>query len=363
MSSINEALEQQSRPARNRLFDLLRIVFATLVLLSHAPELTDGNRSREIFSRITNGQVSFGMFGVVGFFLLSGYLIVQSWQNKPNLSDFLRKRTLRIVPGYVVAALLSTLLIGLLVPSVDHFFRHLRGEFIMSILTLNSPSTPDVFPGFIHASVNGSLWTIPYEFRCYLLVACFGACGLFRRRTIWLGATVVLLALQLSPALPGHMRWPLSLYPVLGSPASTFRFSAIYLLGGCFFLFRERIVYLPVLAVAAAAALLGVRSFAASHIDLALIVFGGYLMFYMVQLPVRWIERMRSFPDVSYGIYLYGWPVESLWIWYHGGSPWLTFAVSAVLCCGLGWLSWHFVERPMLQLKVPGTGGSRVGDT
>jgi peptidoglycan/LPS O-acetylase OafA/YrhL len=61
---------------------------------------------------------------------------------------------------------------------------------------------------------------------------------------------------------------------------------------------------------------------------------------------------MEHVPDISYGVYLYGWPVESLWIWYHrAGYPGTTFAVSLVLCTALGWLSWHFVERPFMRLK------------
>jgi hypothetical protein len=62
--------------------------------------LSDGNRSREIFTHLTHSDVTFGTFGVDGFFLLSGYLIVRSWQLNPDLFSFLRNRVLRIFPGY-----------------------------------------------------------------------------------------------------------------------------------------------------------------------------------------------------------------------------------------------------------------------
>jgi peptidoglycan/LPS O-acetylase OafA/YrhL len=78
---------------------------------------------------------------------------------------------------------------------------------------------------------------------------------------------------------------------------------------------------------------------------------GGYLLFYLGRIHLSWLSAMRRVPDISYGIYLYGWPVESLWIWFHKGSPWITFFVSTVICFGLGWLSWIFVERPALALK------------
>src|SRR5271170_1260907 len=116
LPSSQERGEPRRQPSRNHQFDLLRIIFATLVLLSHAPEITDGNAARELLHRLTRGPITFGLLGVDGFFVLSGYLIVQSWLGDPEFLNFLRKRILRIVPGYLVAVVLSTLAVGLLAP-------------------------------------------------------------------------------------------------------------------------------------------------------------------------------------------------------------------------------------------------------
>ncbi len=179
--------------ARNHQFDALRIVFATLVLLSHAFELTDGSASRELLSRATHGATTFGGFAVDGFFLLSGFLIVQSWDKYPHFWDFLSKRLLRIVPGYFVAITLSTLVAGVLASGQPGFFGmlvhgHTGRRFLASVLLFGSPETPTAYPGLSY-QVNGSLWTIPYEFHCYLLVALFGAVALRRRRAAWLATT------------------------------------------------------------------------------------------------------------------------------------------------------------------------------
>jgi peptidoglycan/LPS O-acetylase OafA/YrhL len=337
--------------SRNHQFDLLRIIFATLVLLSHAPEITDGTPSREIFHRFTRAPMTFGTVGVDGFFLLSGYLIVQSWLANPELFNFLRKRVLRIVPGYLIAVIFSTLAVGLLAPGVPHFFRGLNGQFVRSVVLLSSPVTPSVFPGRPYALVNGAMYTIAYEFRCYLLVAFLGLCGLLRRPFFVLTTTILLLFSFFYSSSLERMRWPRHVEMLIGQPIYIFHLTAVYLLGCCFFLLRKRIAFRPKFSLAASLLMIACFVFTPSKGELAMLLCGGYLMFYFGQIRLTWLSGMDRFPDISYGIYLYGWPVESLWIWFLRGSPWVAFLGSTIICIGLGWLSWHFIERPALILK------------
>jgi peptidoglycan/LPS O-acetylase OafA/YrhL len=137
----------------------------------------------------------------------------------------------------------------------------------------------------------------------------------------------------------------------VGQPALFFRLTAVYLVGCCFYLFRHRISFRPMFAVIATVTMAVFFVFAPVWAELAMVLCGGYLLFYLGQMHLPWLSGMSRFPDISYGIYLYGWPVESLWIWFHRGSPWIAFAASTVICFGLGWLSWHFIERPALTLK------------
>jgi peptidoglycan/LPS O-acetylase OafA/YrhL len=337
--------------SRNHQFDLLRIIFATLVLLSHAPEITDGNASRELFHRFTRAPMTFGTVGVDGFFLLSGYLIVQSWLANPEVLNFLRKRVLRIVPGYLVAVALSTLAVGMLAPGVPHFFLGLDVHFVRSVALLTSPMTPPVFPGRPYAMVNGAMYTIAYEFRCYLLVALLGLCGLLRRPICVMAITLLLLFSLFYTTPFERMHWPRHVEALIGQPIYVFRLTAAYLVGCCFYLFRGRIAFRPRFAFAATILMIACFVFAPSRGELAMVLCAGYLMFYLGQMQLTWLSGMARLPDISYGIYLYGWPVEALWIWFSRGSPWVAFFGSTVICFGLGWLSWHFVERPALSLK------------
>lgn len=328
---------------RNRFYDVLRIVFATFVIFAHAPELTDGDRHRELFNRITHSGMTLGEVGVDGFFLLSGYLIVQSWMLEPELMLFLRKRILRIVPGLVVAAAFSVLMIGWLAPAVPHFFLQFHLPFT------GKPIKPPVLPGMPSPFTNGSLWTIPYEFRCYLIVALLGIVGFLRRTRLWIAATVILLFLSIHHGAQHLFSWN-HFQGIVGTPERFYRLTSAYFVGSAFYIFRNRIPFRPLLAVSAGL-LLAALVFVPHAAEPAVVLCGAYLIFYFGQKYLPLPIWARNFPDISYGVYLYGWPVESLWIYFTHTSPWITVLVCTPICFALGWLSWHFVERPMLKLK------------
>ncbi len=343
---------ENSKAGRNQVFDLLRLFFATLVLLAHSSEFIDGNRSRELFSRLTHSDMSAGALGVDGFFLLSGFLIVQSWQRDPEFFNFLRKRVLRIVPGYLVAVLLSTLVVGLLAPGVPGFFRGLGRHFLWGICFLSYPQTPPAFAGTHFALVNGALWTISYEFRCYLLVAFLGVLGLLQRTWLWLMLTIMFAAAMVNlPALEKYSWHGFHKNLIFGGLTDECRFVFIFLVGGCFYLFRDRIRFHPALLCVAVLAIVATAVRAPRHFEMSMVIFGSYLLFYIGHASSRWGPARRKFPDISYGVYLYGWPVLGLGIWYLHPPPLLLFAISVPVCFSLGWLSWHYVERPMLTLK------------
>ena len=208
-----------------------------------------------------------------------------------------------------------------------------------------------MLPGSPYPLANGALWTIPFEFRCYLLVALGGVSGILRRRGVWLGAAAAALLCMGAPALTDAIPWSGHLTPFLGTPTQDARMVSAFLVGSCFYLFREAVVFRGVYVLLAASALIAAGMFAPGYFEMVLIVAGGYLMFHAAQSRAASRIQLKGLPDISYGVYLYGWPVESLLIYRYHASPWATFAAAALITIPLGWLSWHFVERPMLQFK------------
>ncbi len=339
---------------RNQRLDVFRLLFASLVIVAHAPELTDGNRNREIWNRLTHSGDTFGTLAVDGFFVLSGFLIVHSWQNDPEFFNFIRKRLLRIVPGFLVASCLSVIAVGALAPGVPHFFRHIGLPFVKSLVVLGVPVIPSVLPGMPYPTANGSFWTLSYEFRCYLLVALLGISGLLRRPIVWLFLTLLLIIGSSCPQITSQWHWHLRSNTLVGNIGPDFHLTASFFVGGCFHLFHRQVKFLRGIALGAVTAVVAILCLSPAHLEVSLIVFGSYLLFYLAQLQGDFLKFIRL-PDISYGVYLYGFPIESLWIWYRHGSPWVAAAGSIVLAFGMGWLSWHFVERPVLKFKRRGT--------
>jgi peptidoglycan/LPS O-acetylase OafA/YrhL len=213
---------------------------------------------------------------------------------------------------------------------------------------------PAVFEGQTCPVVNASMWTIEHEFRCYLLAALVGICGIFCRRRYWavLAASVIVIALacDLCEVQNGIHRSVLTTFLTI-NPADFAKFSAFFCAGGCFWIFRDTPRYKTPWALAAI--MIGIPCmFWIKTTGIVLAVVGAYSLFGFAAARFSWLERFRTYPDISYGVYLYGWPVQKVLLWYMPAlSAWLLFAIALGASCLLGWLSWHLVEHPFLRLK------------
>jgi peptidoglycan/LPS O-acetylase OafA/YrhL len=85
-------------------------------------------------------------------------------------------------------------------------------------------------------------------------------------------------------------------------------------------------------------------------------LFGCYLALWLALTPLLPVIPAARFGDLSYGIYIYGWPAEQATIWLLGGRAawWQVFAIALPAAAALAFLSWHLVERPALSLKPAG---------
>ena len=161
-------------------FDAIRLFMALLVVWSHSFALYLGSEDREPLSILMNGTYNSGNVGVLVFFVISGFLICHSYLNSKTVIEFLGRRVRRIYPGYIASILICAFIIIPLFSSlqlINLTFLEISKVIGLNLLLRNYFPPSDVFGG---RAINGSLWSIPYEFWCYIGLAALGAAGVLK---------------------------------------------------------------------------------------------------------------------------------------------------------------------------------------
>ena len=353
------------RPLESRLnnIDAIRLILAILVLFSHSFPAATNSEESEPLSWLTRDQTNFGGLAVDWFFVLSGFLITQSWERSQSAFRFLLKRVARIYPGFLMASAIGLWVVVPLVAQSNGWqvfsFGTLKTNIPRLLLLRRSEGLPEIFPhNPIPVTLNASLWTISYEFWCYLGVMLLGSLTLLKHR--WL-----MLAFFLGTVLLGYYvayndliilyktsaGWrPFEL--VFGQPRFWTRLAPMYLAGVVTYLFREYLQPSRWWALGSIG-VLAVGIFIPSGLTLVAPVFGTYLLFYLCfTQDIRW-HNVAKYGDFSYGIYLYAFPIQQLVMMRFGQSigPYQLFGLAFVPTVIAGILSWYLVERRFLRMS------------
>jgi peptidoglycan/LPS O-acetylase OafA/YrhL len=337
---------------RQNSFDYLRLLLASLVIISHSSELRYGGGKGELLTELF-GTLSLGMIAVNGFFVLSGYLMTQSWLREPKFLPYFRKRILRIYPGFIVAALVTGLVIAPFGTNAATFWSQFNPVKFFLGLPLLQLFLPPSFQGLPFAEINGSLWTIPYEFLCYIGVFFLGTLHVLRRNAVpyLVAAAVLLMSLHVAmdaggwhclPANKEHLELRLSHFS---------RFAAYYLIGICLFL-RGTTWETTRARLLLCGAVLFAGMFSKYTVNFVLMFCGAYLLLYAGGRTYRGLAQRPLRADYSYGVYLYGWTIlQMLLLKFPAFSPWMISLLALPLAFVFGVLSWHLVEKPFLKFK------------
>lgn len=345
----------QSGIGRNN-FDFIRFALALAVVFAHSYALLQGGDAGEPLMRATHQQLTFGALAVDWFFVISGFLITHSWLRKPAPKDFLKKRALRIYPGFLGSILFCTFIVVPLASPVarEHFIATIRPVPLIGNLFLVRYFDPGIFRNNPGAAVNGSLWSISYEFWCYIGVMLLGLTALIKREWFILSAFFATIAISILFEIRNLRPGGGPLFPILfGAPRLWARLLPYYLAGMSFYLVRLKIphsrwigvVCLLLLVVAAVIPIWGV--------SLLLPLAGTYVLFCLAFDPKIRLENWARFGDFSYGMYVFAFPIQQ-WLVQRlgtGTSPFTLFFISAPLTIAAGIISWHLIERHFLKLK------------
>jgi peptidoglycan/LPS O-acetylase OafA/YrhL len=350
MARLHRSFAELSEGQANN-FDFFRFVLACVVIVTHSFVFMRTNLT-EPLTALTGDQMSLGRCAVYGFFVMSGFLITASWFRSRGPRDYATKRILRIYPAFLVCCAICVLLVEPLGElDVAAYFEGMNwSHFAKNTLLLNKIELPDIGPipfGLDERQVNGSLWTIKIEFECYVVLALLGIAGFLRRPSVMAIALLIAWAFPLYPALIARSQ----LASLLRHFEVHFLFLTCFLFGTLFYVLRTRIAHdvrLALLAVLllVVAATTGTGSFLFPP---AL----AYGLLYLAFHPRIHQHGFAAKRDLSYGVYLYGWPIQFIAAGIIGRrmNPYLFALLCIPVVCGCAFLSWTFIEAPALRLR------------
>jgi peptidoglycan/LPS O-acetylase OafA/YrhL len=335
-------------------FDAIRLVLASLVVLEHSYFLRDNSVAAEPLSLVTNGQWNFGNFAVCMFFAISGFLITRSYVLTADLWRYLAKRVARIAPGFLVASAVGYLALApLAAEDVGTFFASQNWRRVLvQTLALQQSSVDGILNGNAVRLIHGTLWTIKYEFDCYLAVAVLGSLGLLTPRRAWL--PYILIIGVLAAAQAGLLTLPVVDHGIPGllmsNPVQWPFLFLFFFVGSAFYIYRAELPKSAFLG-AAAVGLIGASAIT-GNLYWSVLLGGTYLIIYLALSSAVDLRLFGRRVDLSYGVYLYGWPVGQLLLYFSDQqlTPWTLFPLTLLLSCVLAFASWRLVEYPSLRL-------------
>lgn len=342
-------------------FDFLRIVAALMVVHGHGWALTGG---------VPPGLwgVPFARVGVDVFFSISGFLVTRSWERTPDLGAFARKRARRILPGLVACVLLSIFVLGPVatrLTAADYFASGATWRYLANIALYSQLYLPGVFEGLQDGgAVNGSLWSLLPEVACYVtvpLLAYLSAGSLTRRRALLAAGAlffgcfgVYLFEFHTGPSLVAYsvdLR-----YCFVEAPF--FLVGSLFALAGSgrSMLGRADLCLLALLLNYGVSGWVGQWSLPLQWLTTPYMVISMGLM----SLPL--LREAGRFGDVSFGLYLYAFPIQQLVVQFFPDARYPILDCVA-LTTGAAFLSWHLVEKWPLSRRsgvIEATGRARL---
>jgi peptidoglycan/LPS O-acetylase OafA/YrhL len=334
-------LAQRFDPRRNSL-SVLRLVFAAMVVVTHAGVI-GWEHKPEL------GRTDLGELAVDGFFVVSGFLVVRSGLRLPSLRRFAWHRALRILPGFwvclvvvaFVAAPLAAWFQGrsplVVLSGEDSAFRYLLRN---AGLLIRQWDVAAVAADNVEHALNGSLWTLWYEALCYAAVAALIAVVPVAWRRSAIGVAVGGVWLFLVAVETGIAD---------GGPEFLPRFGLMFGLGAMGWLFADRVRFTPTALLAAVTTLLAGMVALGDYRAMGAAGFAYLVLWAVVALPLR----VEPPADLSYGLYVYHWPVQQVLV--AAGATVLGPAGFTLVALGivvvLAVASWFWVEKPALAFK------------
>jgi len=329
-------------------FDFLRFLLAFIVVIGHIIVITDIEDFQK-YKYFFNTYIS-----VTGFFCISGFLIARSYLNSKSIKDYLLKRAARLMPAYLLIIFICFILLSFISTNSisDYFTNSLTYKYLVANLTfLNflQPTLPGVFvTNGMDYPVNGALWTLKIEVGFYLILPLI-LFLLERSKT----KPLILLFIYTTSIIYNYYfqylysKTEIQLYSTLAHqlPAFLSYFAAGISLHYYFDIFIKRKNILLIIGLITYIVEYNLKIEILSPLALSFIIFA------IAYSNIK-IENFSKHGDISYGIYIYHFPLINLaiyWGFYTKYNPYLVSVVLIFFLFALSYISWHKLELVFLR--------------
>ena len=328
-------------------FDLIRLLLALVVFISHTALLTQNTLFLFLTEHIN------ATYAVYAFFVISGFLIFMSFDNTKSIRQFFKKRFYRIFPAYSTVIIVTAFAFSYF--STYELSQYFSIDFLKYLLsnlsTLNfiHPTLPGLFMDHATPAVNASLWTIKIEVMFYLSIPLI---ALFFSRFNKLYTLIFFYVLSiayfelmtglstgeehrnifalLAKQIPGQLSFFVSGAILYYYYAHFKRYASYYLL----------------------LSLLYLATYPIHHIWFFFPFFLAYLVIY-IAIFFKYLGNFGKYGDFSFGLYIWHFPIVQAFVasgilskYPLGGLLLLVLTVSL-----FAMLSWRYIEKPFLQKR------------
>jgi peptidoglycan/LPS O-acetylase OafA/YrhL len=323
-------------------FDGVRIALALIVVFAHLSALTQV-ADFKYFEVIFDSN-----FAVKGFFAISGFLVTKSYLRSRSTFEYAEKRLRRIYPAYTTAIVLC-MVIGFLVTTLNtsDFLKSPQTlKYILSNLTFLNflhPTLPGVFETNPFQAMNGALWTIKVEVMLYF---CIPALIYFFKKFGCTTTTVAFFSLSIA--------WEYFFtFQYSGSKgeeiARQFPGQFSYFVLGIYFAVNEKAT-----ANIRVAALVSLLALFMTTDPLARLVINpiaySSIVIYLSIAAFKSLN-LGKYGDISYGIYLYHFPIiqSLIFLGVFEVNIWIGLTATFLISLITALASWHFIEKKLLK--------------
>ncbi|OAT31978.1 acyltransferase family protein [Buttiauxella brennerae ATCC 51605] len=319
-------------------FDTARLFAALMVLYTHHFSLSG---LPELY--VLNFE-SLGGIAVIIFFSISGFLISKSAMASSDFIEFMSKRLRRLLPALLPCSIFMYVIIGGYVnfENIDNYLGWSVIHNIVQTITLTSVLHDGITGEFIHGGINGSLWTLPLEFLCYLIAGCVLITNKNRKYFICVFMLTIMASIWYKNNSLVIFSIPTWLFPLRGMA---------FFLGAVLAMNVDLWNNLKVKLFVMATLSLCMYSYQGSPVEYNIF---GYLLlsFSTIAICLSFKDPLvKGRFDYSYGIYIYAFPVQQFVINVIGMKFYQGMAVSFLVTITLAAASWHFLEKRFLVKK------------